>query len=171
MKTIEIDGQIFRDLDHDGILSAYEDWRLPPTERAKDLVTRLTTNEKIGLMLHGTVPATGGPMGVIGIGPEYDLEMAEDLILNRCVNSMISRIGLEPEAIATQNNAVQQIAARSRLGIPITVSTDPRHHRSATIGAGVAGNKFTMWPGPLGLAATGDHAFCLLYTSPSPRDS
>ncbi len=91
LNTIEIDGQIFRDLDHDGILSAYEDWRLTPEERAKDLVARLTINEKVGLMLHGTLTATGGPMGVLGIGPEYDLE----------------------------------IAAKSRLGIPVTVSTDP----------------------------------------------
>jgi len=156
LNTIEIDGQTFRDLDHDGILSAYEDWRLTPEERAKDLVARLTINEKIGLMLHGTLAATGGPMGVIGIGPEYDLESAEDFVVNRGVNCMISRIGLEPAAIAEQNNAIQKIAAKTRLGIPVTVSTDPRHHRSATVGASVDGNGYTLWPGPLGLAATGD---------------
>jgi len=156
LQTIEIEGQLFRDLDHDGILSAYEDWRLTPQERARDLVARLTTNEKVGLMLHATLAATGGHIGVIGIGPEYDLESAEDLLLNRCVNSMITRIGLEPAAIAEQNNAIQEIAARSRLGIPATVSTDPRHHISAIMGAGVTGKGFTMWPGPLGLAATRD---------------
>jgi len=163
LNTLKIDGKQFRDLDHDGKLAPYEDWRLPAKARAKDLVDRLTLNEKIGLMLHGTLQATGGPMGVLGIGPEYDAEHNGDLILNKHVSSMISRLALSPCALAEQNNEIQKIAARSRLGIPATISTDPRHHRSAATGAGVTSNGFTLWPGPLGLAASRDMEIVRLF--------
>lgn len=43
----------FRDLDGDGVLSPFEDWRLPAVERARDLVSRMTTEEKAGLMVIG----------------------------------------------------------------------------------------------------------------------
>ena len=154
--TIEVDGLIFRDLDHDGVLAPYEDWRLPVAVRAEDLLSRLTLEEKIGLLLHGTVPATGEPMGALGWGPEYDLEKAEHFILGRGVNSMITRLALQPRELAAQNNAIQRIAARGRLGIPVTVSTDPRHHYNPTFGASVAGTGFSQWPGTLGFAALND---------------
>lgn len=154
--TITVDGLSFRDLDHDGVLAPYEDWRLPTDVRAGDLLGRLSLEEKVGLLLHGTIPATGKPMGVLGWGPEYDLASAEELIIGRGVNSMITRLALQPRALAAQNNAIQEIAAGSRFGIPITISTDPRHHYNPTFGASVAGTGFSQWPGTLGLAALGD---------------
>ena len=38
---IEVDGLKFKDLDGTGELKPYEDWRLTPEERAKDLVSRM----------------------------------------------------------------------------------------------------------------------------------
>ena len=156
MTTITIDGKTFRDLDHDGVLAPYEDWRLPAVERATDLVARLNLKEKMGLMLHGTLPSLGGPLASVGIGDTYDLDAIEDLVTNRGIVTLISRIASSPGNLARQNNAIQQIAARSRLGIPVTVSTDPRHHTATVAGASVEGRGFTCWPGPLGLAATRD---------------
>ena len=40
---VNVDGWEFRDLDRDGQLAPYEDWRLSPAERARDLVGRMTT--------------------------------------------------------------------------------------------------------------------------------
>jgi beta-glucosidase len=154
--TLTVDGLKFRDLDHDGALAPYEDWRLSATERARDLLGRLSLEEKVGLLLHGTVPATGEPLGALGWGPEYDLDKAEHLIVGRGVNSMITRLALEPRALAAQNNAIQKVAAGGRFGIPVTVSTDPRHHYNPTFGASVAGTGFSQWPGTLGFAALGD---------------
>ena len=44
----------FRDLNGDGELNPYEDWRLHPRERAADLVTRMTLEEKAGFMVIGS---------------------------------------------------------------------------------------------------------------------
>ncbi|TNF82768.1 MAG: glycoside hydrolase family 3 protein [Gammaproteobacteria bacterium] len=156
MGTLHVDGLAFRDLDHDGVLAPFEDWRLSADTRAKDLVGRLSLEEKVGLLLHGTIPAVGGPLGVMGIGAGYDLEGAAELIHGRGVNSMITRLALEPREFAAQNNAVQAIAAEGRFSIPVTVSTDPRHHFNPIIGASVATTGFSQWPGSLGFAATGD---------------
>lgn len=152
---IEQDGLTFRDLDHDGVLAPYEDWRLPAAERARDLLGRMTLAEKAALMLHGTVPAVG-PLGALGIGPVYDLEAARRQILKVGVNSMITRLSLAPADLAAQNNALQAIAAEGRLGIPVLVSTDPRSHFKATTGASVAAAGFSQWPETLGLSAIGD---------------
>lgn len=154
--TLVVDGLPFRDLDHDGVLAPYEDWRLGVEVRTADLLARMTVQEKVGLVLHGTAPATGGPLASIGVGDGYDLAGIEDLVLRRHVVSMISRLDLAPAVLAEQNNAIQRVAASGRLGIPVMISSDPRNHRSATLGAGVSAAGFSVWPGPLGLAALGD---------------
>ncbi len=156
VKTLQIDGLDFRDLDHDGVLSPFEDWRRSPADRAADLVRRLSLEEKVGLLLHGTLPATGGPLGELGIGPEYDLERASELIRGRCVSCSITRLAKSPREIAAQNNAIQRIAAEGPFGIPVTISTDPRHHFDPVLGAGVSARGFSHWPGTLGLAALAD---------------
>jgi beta-glucosidase len=74
--TVTVDGLKFRDLDRDGKLSPYEDWRLSAERRAADLTARMTLDEKAGAMMHGTVPAKG-PMGVAGIGAGYDLDKVD----------------------------------------------------------------------------------------------
>lgn len=53
-RVIEQDGLQFRDLDGDGVLAPYEDWRLTPAERAADLVKRMNVEEKAGLMIIGS---------------------------------------------------------------------------------------------------------------------
>ena len=51
----------FKDLNKNGALDAYEDWRLPMEERIADLVSQMTLEEKAGLMLHPNiaVPESG----------------------------------------------------------------------------------------------------------------
>ena len=154
---IVLDGETFRDLDHDGVVSPYEDWRLEPADRARDLLGRLTLAEKVGLLLHGTAPSTGR-YGPLGVGPEYDLDAVRKLVLDDGVTSLITRLSLPPAELAAQNNALQAVAAEGRLGIPVMVSTDPRSHFKPTTGASVAAAGFSQWPETLGLAAIGDAA-------------
>src|ERR1035437_11098721 len=66
------DGLTFKDLNRNGKLDPYEDWRLPAEVRAADLVGRMSIEELAGLMVHGTLPGVG-PMASIGTGAEYDL--------------------------------------------------------------------------------------------------
>lgn len=47
-RVIEQDGLYFKDIDGTGTVSAVNDWRLAPEERAKAYVQTLTTSEKIG---------------------------------------------------------------------------------------------------------------------------
>ena len=44
-KIIEVDGLQFKDLNNDGKLDPYEDWRLSPKERAENLVSSVFINE------------------------------------------------------------------------------------------------------------------------------
>src|SRR3954447_22238829 len=60
VKIIEKDGLFFKDLNKDGKIDKYEDWRLSPEERAKDLASKMTIEQIAGLMLysrHQSVPA------------------------------------------------------------------------------------------------------------------
>jgi beta-glucosidase len=155
--VIEQAGLRFRDLDRNGKVDPYEDWRLTPAARARDLVGRMTLEEKAGAMMHGTA-RSGGPMGGAGVGTGYDTAANRRLIADVKVNSMITRLGGAPAMLATQSNVLQEIAERTRLGIPLTISTDPRHHFQFVLGASVTAGRFSQWPEALGFAAIGDAA-------------
>src|SRR5580765_918972 len=66
-QIIERNGLRFKDLNKNGVLDPYEDWRLSPSARAEDLVRRMTLEEKAGMMMHGTL-RSGGPGGIVGTG-------------------------------------------------------------------------------------------------------
>ena len=152
---IQVGGKKFKDLNRDGRLEPYEDWRLSPAKRARDLVSRMTLEEKAGMMMHGTA-RSGGPMGMVGAGTEYDTAGMGRLIRDAAVNSFITRLRGDATTLATQNNALQEIAERTRLGIPLTISTDPRNHFQYTLGASVQASGFSQWPETLGFAALRD---------------
>jgi beta-glucosidase len=153
--TLRVGGLLFKDLNKNGRLDVYEDWRQTPQARTKDLVRQMTLEEKAGAMMHGTL-RTSGPMGAIGFGGSYNLEQARQAITEAKVNSFITRLQASPRQMAEENNKLQQLAEESRLGIPLTISTDPRHHFQYVIGASSSGNGFSQWPESLGFAATGD---------------
>ena len=152
---IERQGLRFKDLDKNGVVDPYEDWRLTPEARARDLVGRMTLEEKAGMMMHGTA-RTGGPMGVAGVGNGYDLDATGKMIRTVGVNSFITRLGGDSRSLAAEDNKLQEIAEGTRLGIPLTISTDPRNHFQYVLGASVQSAGFSKWPETLGLAATGD---------------
>lgn len=152
---LNVEGLTFRDLNRNGKLEPYEDWRLTPQIRAADLISRMTLEEKAGTMMHGTAPAIRSP---IGMGERYDLDAAAKLIGERHVSSFITRLNGSGSAIAEQNNRLQALAEQTRLGVPVTISTDPRNHFHHIVGAGVAAGGFSKWPESLGFAAIGDAA-------------
>jgi beta-glucosidase len=155
--VLQLDGQRFRDLNRNGTLDRYEDWRLTPEQRARDLVARMTLEEKAGVMMHGTA-RTSGPTGGVGFGGQYDTAANRALIDSVKVNSLITRLAGDPATLAAQNNALQRIAENMRLGIPLTISTDPRNHFQFVVGATTQANRFSQWPEALGFAAIGDTA-------------
>jgi beta-glucosidase len=152
---LTVDGLTFKDLNKNGKLDPYEDWRLPAEVRTADLLGRMSLEELAGLMVHGTLSGVG-PMASIGTGAKYDLAKARQFITEDHVNTFITRMNGSAEIFAKQNNEVQAIAESSRWGIPVTISSDPRHHFEQVLGATMQDRAFSMWPEPLGFAAVND---------------
>jgi beta-glucosidase len=149
--TLTVDGLKFKDLNKNGQLDPYEDWRLDSATRARDLTARMNVEEKAGTMMHGTI-------GLNGAG-RVDISAAEEDVNQRFVNTFITRMAGDPQHISADNNALQEMAEKSRLGIPVTISTDPRNHFVNDPNAtSVAAGSFSQWPEPLGLAAIDDTA-------------
>ena len=154
---LTVQGLQFKDLNRNGHLDPYEDWRLSPEVRVKDLLRQMTLEEKAGAMMHGTLQTAGGT-GVPAEGEDYNFTVSEKMIVGTSINSFITRLGGDPAHLAEQDNKVQALAEKARLGIPVTISTDPRNHFQYTRGASVASGSFSQWPESLGLAAIHDKA-------------
>ncbi|MCB2066572.1 MAG: glycoside hydrolase family 3 protein [Erythrobacter sp.] len=150
---ITVDGLQFRDLDRDGALTPYEDWRLSPQDRAADLVGRMTLEEKAGQMVVGSLVGNA-PFGQPATG--YDADALAAMVGERHVTHVISRLATGNEALAMANNAVQEVAEAGRLGIPAVVMTDPRHGYTELAGASVEGGQFAQFPNGVGIAALRD---------------
>ena len=140
--VLEVDGYQFIDLNGNGELDVYEDWRQDAETRAADLVGQMTVREKIAQMQHPTyLPRADGK-----IAPylkNYCSEYGIGMLLIRELNSV--------EAAATTMNTIQEYAEESRLGVPVLVSMDSVHGLSYVSGA-------TVTPHNLALAATRDEA-------------
>lgn len=135
---IEVEGLQFKDLNDNGTLDAYEDWRLDAETRALNLISLMTTREKISQMQHPTfVPKADG--SVPGYLQKWSTDENIGLVLVRELPDVKS-------AAATMNQ-IQEWAESSRLGVPIIVSVDSVHGLSYVTGA-------TVTPHNLGLAAT-----------------
>ncbi|KVA21653.1 hypothetical protein WI42_11870 [Burkholderia ubonensis] len=148
-------GYRFKDLNRDGKLEPYKDWRLSPEARARDLVARLTLEEKAGLMMHGSAPAVDDPSG-FGRGRTYDLASLNRLINTKHISTFITRLSGDAQSLARQYNALQKLSEQSRMGIPISVSSDPRHHFQYMRGASADNFGSSQWPETLGFAALND---------------
>lgn len=160
------DGYAFKDLNRDGKLDIYEDWRQPIEKRVDDLVSKLSIEEIAGLMLysnHEAIPATsydisdyqGKPYAESGAKP-WDLSDNQKRFLKEDhLRHILITIIESPEVAARWNNQVQAYVEGLGHGIPANNSSDPRHsaRADAEFNAG-GGGKISMWPGPLGLAAT-----------------
>ncbi len=149
------DGTTFRDLDHDQQMAPFEDPRLSPTERADDLVGRLSLQEKAGLFFHTIIEV--GPGGTL---MEGDGAVARSSTRRVVIDKLINHVNVHampsPRESAQWSNALQQLAASTPHSIPVTVSTDPRHSFSENSGAAFAAGAMSAWPEPLGLAALKD---------------
>jgi beta-glucosidase len=170
VSIIEENGLQFKDLNKNGELDPYEDWRLSPAERAEDLLSRMTLEEKAGMM-HITSERRrggGGFMQNVGqaISPDtqQDEVIAEepfpatiDYVNDRHIRYLIIRDNIPAPELATRNNKYQELAEQTHLGIPIVFTSNPRNHAGRLeFGISEASGQFSLWPGTLGLAAAHD---------------
>ncbi|MBN1996675.1 hypothetical protein JW935_03920 [candidate division KSB1 bacterium] len=71
-----------------------------------------------------------------------------------------------PKILATWSNNIQKLAEQTRLSLPVTVCTDPRHAVNKPYSLNNFNTQgFSQWPDPIGLAATGDSALVYKFGS------
>lgn len=184
IKIIQQDGLPFKDLNKNGKLDKYEDWRLPVAERAKDLASKMTVAQIAGMMLysrHQAIPAQergmfvgtyqGKPFSNSGAqASDLTDQQIEFLTKDNLRHVLITSVQ-NPIISATWNNNVQQLVEGIGMGIPANNSSDPRNgaNKDAEYNAG-SGGSISQWPEELGLAATFDPAITQLFGSIASKE-
>ena len=125
----------FRDLNKNGKKDIYEDATQPVETRIKDLLIQMTLEEKAGMMfIAGTRINDDGSLDDIpGQGMFARMPQANRLIIDHKITHMNIWAAPGTKALATWYNNVQKVAEDSRLGIPISIASDPRHYFSNNI--------------------------------------
>jgi len=169
-KILEVDGKYFKDLAGTGELLPYEDWRLSAQERAEDLASRLSVEEIAGLMMyspHQMVPGTsvstydGKPFWESG-KEKWALTDQQKSFLEKDHVRHVLAAGLESADIASRwNNELQEYVEKKPWGIPVNISSDPRHGAgSSGVEFKSGGNGVSKWPEGMGISATFTPEIC-----------
>lgn len=184
VQIIYQDGLPFKDLNKNGKLDAYEDWRLNVNDRAKDLASKMTIQQIAGLMLysaHQGIPSAdqgmfagtynGKPFSQSGAKP-YDLNDQQiDFLKNDNLRHVLITTVESPVVAASWNNNVQALVESIGMGIPSNNSSDPRNgaNKAAEYNAG-SGGTISQWPEELGLAATFDPSITKTFGSVASKE-
>lgn len=184
-EILEIDELQFKDLNRNGELDAYEDWRLRYEDRSKDLVSKMSLAQKAGFMLISSTRLEndwsfqrGKSTGEIGSGfNEEDLVMEVNIFTRQPLpypnlgaagtskavkefheRHFILRANPPVNIMAEWANNLQALCESDGLGIPAIITSNPRNHitRDASAGLSLGKTVFSTWPGELGLAAMRD---------------
>lgn len=135
---IEADGYAFKDLDRDGELDVFEDWRVDYKERSRDIVANggLTLEFMMGLKMNPF--SIGSPAKELSDTTKTALDLGYRYV-------RYSNVGAD--LVTTFNNEIQKYieSNTNTVAIPATYIADP-----------LEGNGVTDWPGNLALAATFD---------------
>ena len=175
----------FKDLNANGLLDPYEDWRLSPETRSADLIEKLSLEQKAGLMLISTTQLENDAMFGRGNNPKpitsnfQEEDRVSELnfftrkplpvpmmssagttkdVTQYYKRSFILRANAPADTLATWANKLQALCEKDALGIPATIASNPRNHIStdASVGLTMGQTAFTAFPGELGLAAMRD---------------
>lgn len=161
MQVIEVeDGDTtlaFKDMNANGELDTWEDWRLEPMERAQDLAGQMSIEQIAGLMLFSSHERT----------PQDGLTDAQKTYLSESnLRAVLNAAGSDAEATVPWVNAMQAyvetLATETTPYVPVNFASDPR----STAGSGgynAEGADISRWPSNLGLAATFDPSYTLQF--------
>jgi beta-glucosidase len=172
VKILYKNGYAFKDLNKNGKLDKYEDWRLSSEDRAQDLASKMTIEEIAGLMLyssHQSIPArpggyfagtyNGKPFKEGETDPSTLTDQQKKFLKDDNLRHILITTVANPEIAARWSNNVQAYCEGTSKGIPANNSSDPRHGTVANAEYNAAaGGAISMWPSSLGMAATFDPA-------------
>ena len=158
--VITKNGIQFRDLNKNGTLDIYEDTRADTDSRVNDLLRQMNLEEKAGLMFI-TMAGMGSDGSLSNKKAVFEpmsffFESNASMVAKKKMNHFNTVQSLEPEAMITWNNNIQKLAEKTRLGIPVTIATDPRHGVPNAPGASIYTPYFSKWCSPTGFGAIQD---------------
>ncbi|GAA1496403.1 glycoside hydrolase family 3 protein [Paeniglutamicibacter kerguelensis] len=135
---------------------AFRNAGLPVTKRVENLLSQMTLEEKAGLFFH-TMITIGEDGELADADPVFGIPSTSDLVEGRGMTHFnVFGAAASATQMALWHNKLQELAGATRLGIPVTLSTDPRHSFTENPGTAMLAGPFSQWPEPLGLAAIGD---------------
>lgn len=151
---LEDSGYAFKDLNRNGELDPYEDWRISDQERAESLAGQMKKDgmEGIqsiaGLMLY----SSHQPLKSTQITQKQEKYLVQQNLRHMLITNVASS-----QAAAEWNNKTQTLVEGLHYGIPVSSSSDPRHS-GADAGDKLydsdSGSDVSSWPYSIGLAAT-----------------
>lgn len=156
---LNINGFAFKDLDKDGELDIYEDWRRPVSERAEDLAAQLPIERICGLMLYSSA--------VDAMTAELTTKQA-GYLKDDYIRHMLVRNIADAATGAAWSNRVQAFCEAEPFGIPSNNSSDPRNYTNGQANTNTyqpepdgefdpdGTSKISLWPREVGMAATFD---------------
>ena len=145
----------FRDLNKNGKLDVYEDPRQPIDARVDDLMGQMTLEEKAGLLfINGSVVNADGSIEQKPGAPGFGRSAVTQIIHQQMNHFNLWQIP-GAQAVASWYNKLQRFAEQTRLGIPVTIASDPRNHFTRNIFS-MAAMDFSQWCEALGFAAIDD---------------
>ncbi len=113
----------------------------------------MSLEDKAGQLFHSQIGmGHGGTLAEAD--PAFSLPSTQDFVLQRRM-SHFNLLGVvdDPRTVVAWHNAMQDLAAGTPLGIPVTLSTDPRHHFTDNPGTAFNAGVVSQWPETLGFAA------------------
>lgn len=167
---LEVDGFAFKDLNRNGKLDIYEDWRRPSKERAEDLAAQLSLDEIAGLMLYSSslsIPEKSSSRKISYNGKSFReaavpasalTDQQRAMVVDDKVRHILIKEVRSPYVAAEWNNRLQTLCEGTDHGIPANNSSDPRHGLVSDEEYAASGGGISVWPGLLGMAATFDPA-------------
>ena len=154
----------YRDLNKNGKLDIYEDPRQPIEARIEDLISQMSVEEKAGtLFIDGSVVNEDGSIdgGSFEDHPTAPVTAKMHMTVRQMNHFNLWAVP-SSAAIAKWSNNIQRFAEETRLGIPVTIASDPRNHFSNYI-FDLQSKDFSKWCSALGLAAVGETEFVQEY--------
>jgi beta-glucosidase len=155
---LNLEGFQFKDLNKNGKLDKYEDWRLSNDTRAKDLLTKMSVEDKVGFMLISTSRLKSERSAQLNVETDNAIKPSSDVneedqvsstnIFNRKplavpmmtsvgatkgitkfhLRHFIFRANISARLTAEWTNKLQALAESDGLGIPAIIASNPRNH-------------------------------------------